>query len=57
MPTYKITGTKEGKDGKPITIGEQAVSAVKADWVAAYYREHGYTVKIEQIDPLTSGSR
>jgi len=51
MPTYKIIGVKEGKDG-PIIIGEHAVSAVKADWVAAYYREHGYEVTIQEVTPL-----
>ena len=55
MPTYKIIGVKEGKDG-PMTIGEHAVSAVKADWIAAYYREHGYKVTIQEVTPLTSGS-
>ena len=48
MPTFKITGTKDGKDG-PITIGEHAISAVKADWIAAYYREHGYEVTMLPI--------
>ena len=55
MPTYKIIGVKEGKDG-PMTIGEHAISAVKADWIAAYYREHGYKVTIQEVTPLTSGS-
>ena len=51
MPIYKISGTKDGKDG-PITIGEHAVSQVKAEWVAAYYREHGYQVTIQEVTPL-----
>ena len=51
MPTYKIIGVKEGKDG-PMTIGEHAISAVKADWIAAYYREHGYAVTIQEVTPL-----
>ena len=53
MPIYRVEGTK---DGVP-TISEHAPSATKADWVAAYYREAGYTVKITEVTPLTSGSR
>ena len=49
MPIYKIVGTKEGKDG-PILIGEHAISQVKAEWIAAYYREHGYAVTIEPVE-------
>jgi len=48
MPTYKVTGVKEGTNG-PITISEYAPSATKADWVAAYYVEHGYKVKVEEV--------
>ena len=52
MPLFRIEGTKEGSP----TIAEQVPSATKADWVAAYYREHGYRVTITEVTPLTSGS-
>jgi hypothetical protein len=49
MPIFEIKGTK----GDHI-ISEHATSETKAEWVAAFYRESGYSVT---ITPLTSGSR
>lgn len=47
MPQYEIKGVKGDR-----TIREQAPSMTKADWVAAYYREHGYEVTIIEVTPL-----
>lgn len=52
MPIYKVEGVKGDH-----RISEQAPSATKADWVAAFYRESGYKVTITEVTPLTSGSR
>jgi hypothetical protein len=51
MPIFRIEGTKGDHQ-----IAEQAPSATKADWVAAFYREAGYKVTITEVTPLTSGS-
>ena len=51
MPIFEIKGTKG--DHK---IAEQAHSKVRAEWVAAHYIEHGYTVEISDVQHLTSGS-
>ena len=47
MPTYRISGVKEGSNG-PIEISETAPSLTRAEWVAAHYREHGYKVTINE---------
>lgn len=48
MPTFIVSGSKVMKDGQVHTIAEEARSGTKADWIAAYYVEAGYTVKITQ---------
>lgn len=52
MPTYEVKGTKNDR-----VIREQAHSLIRAEWVAAHYVEHGYKVEINEVVPLTSGSR
>ena len=52
MPIFEVKGTKGDHQ-----IAEQAHSLTKAQWVAAAYIEHGYKVTIQEVTPLTSGSR
>lgn len=49
---YEVLGFKEGYP----SIKEQTYSQTKAEWIAAYYIEHGYHTQIHEIAPLTSGS-
>ncbi len=52
MPIFEVQGTKGDH-----RIAEQVHSRTKAEWLAASYVEHGYKVEINEVTPLTSGSR
>jgi hypothetical protein len=49
---YEVRGTKGDHQ-----ISEHVRSLTKAEWVAAHYVEHGYKIEINEVVPLTSGSR
>ncbi len=48
MPQFIVTGSKVLKDGQTHTITEVAASSTKAQWTAAHYVAHGYTVQINE---------
>jgi hypothetical protein len=52
MPIFEVKGTKGDHQ-----VAEHVHSRTKAEWVAASYVEHGYKVTIQEVTPLTSGSR
>jgi hypothetical protein len=50
MPTYRISGVKEGSTG-PIEISEKAQSRIKAEWIRAQYRAEGFEVTVTEEKP------